>query len=132
MTRFWITLEQAVAFVLDCLDLMGGGEVFVPKIPSMRVTDIAEAIAPDAERRTVGIRPGEKLHELLVTEDESRHCFELADRFVILPEYASWPLKPVEGSTPTPDGFRYASDLNDRWLTLEELRDVAAGVRAVV
>ena len=77
MTRFWITLDQAVDFVLDCLDRMGGGEVFVPKIPSMSVIDLAEAIAPDAERRVIGIRPGEKLHEMLVTEDESRHSFEL-------------------------------------------------------
>ena len=93
MTRFWITLDQVVTFVLDSLTQMGGGEVYVPKIPSMRVTDMAEAIAPGAERRVIGIRPGEKLHELLVTEDESRHSYELDDRYVILPEYASWPLK---------------------------------------
>src|SRR3954451_5926874 len=74
MTRFWITLDEAVDFVIDSLERMGGGEVFVPKIPSMRVTDIADALAPDAERRIIGIRPGEKLHEVLVTEDESRHC----------------------------------------------------------
>ena len=82
MTRFWITLEQAVDFVLDSLGRMGGGEVFVPKIPSMRVTDIAEALAPDAEHRIIGIRPGEKLHEVLLTEDEARHSLETDDGFV--------------------------------------------------
>jgi UDP-N-acetylglucosamine 4,6-dehydratase len=130
MTRFWITLEQAVRFVLDCLDRTGGGEVFVPKIPSMRVTDIAEAIAPDAERRLIGIRPGEKLHELLVTEDESRHSYDAGDHFVILPEYASWPLRDVDGER-LPDGFRYSSDRNDRWLDVPELREMAAGVTAL-
>jgi UDP-N-acetylglucosamine 4,6-dehydratase/5-epimerase len=130
MTRFWITLDEAVHFVLGCLDLMGGGEVFVPKIPSMRVTDIAEAIAPGAERRLIGIRAGEKLHELLVTEDESRHSYDLPDRYVILPEYASWPLREVQGER-LPDGFCYSSDLNDRWLSVEELREMAADVKAV-
>ena len=131
MTRFWITLEQAVAFVLDSLGTMGGGEVYVPKIPSMRVTDIAEAIAPDAERRVTGIRPGEKLHEVLVTEDESRHSFELSDRYVVLPEYASWQLREVAGGIQTAPGFRFASDANDRWITVEELREMAANVKAV-
>jgi UDP-N-acetylglucosamine 4,6-dehydratase len=130
MTRFWITLEQAVRFVLDCLDRTGGGEVFVPKIPSMRVTDIAEAIAPDAERRLIGIRPGEKLHELLVTEDESRHSYDAGDHFVILPEYASWPLREVDGER-LPDAFRYSSDRNDQWLDVPELREMAAGVTAL-
>jgi UDP-N-acetylglucosamine 4,6-dehydratase/5-epimerase len=130
MTRFWITLEQAVQFVLGCLDQTGGGEVFVPKIPSMRVTDIAEAIAPDAERRLIGIRPGEKLHELLVTEDESRHSFDAGDRYVILPEYASWPLREVDGQR-LPEGFRYSSDRNEEWLGVPELREMAAGVTAV-
>jgi UDP-N-acetylglucosamine 4,6-dehydratase len=130
MTRFWITLDEAVRFVLDSLALAGGGEVFIPKIPSMRVGDIAEAIAPDAERRVIGIRPGEKLHELLLTEDESRHAVELPDRYIVLPEYASWPLRDSGGS-PLPDGFRYTSDTNDRWLTVDELREMAAAVKAV-
>ena len=81
---------------------MGGGEVFVPKIPSMRVTDIAEALAPDAEQRIIGIRPGEKLHEVLLTEDEARHALEVENGYVILPEHASWPLREVEGGTPLP------------------------------
>jgi UDP-N-acetylglucosamine 4,6-dehydratase/5-epimerase len=131
MTRFWMTLEQSVRFVIDCLGLMGGGEVFVPKIPSMRVTDIAEAIAPSAERRIIGIRAGEKLHELLVTEDESRHSYDLGDRFVILPEYASWPLREFEDAVRLPEGFRYSSDTNDRWLSVDELREMAADVKAV-
>jgi UDP-N-acetylglucosamine 4,6-dehydratase len=131
MTRFWITLDQSVAFVIDCLSLMGGGEVFVPKIPSMRVVDMAEAIAPDAERRVVGIRAGEKLHEMLVTEDESRHSFELPDRYVIFPEYASWPLRAVEGGARMPEGFRFSSEDNDSWLTVEDLREMAADVKAI-
>jgi UDP-N-acetylglucosamine 4,6-dehydratase len=131
MTRFWITLDQAVLFVLECLDRAGGGEVFVPKVPSMRVLEVAEALAPGAEHRIIGIRPAEKLHELLVTEDESRHSYELPDRYVILPEYASWPLRPVEGGVPMTEGFRYASDTNDRWVTVEELRTMAAGVEAL-
>jgi UDP-N-acetylglucosamine 4,6-dehydratase len=131
MTRFWITLDEAVELVLGSLSAIGGGEVFVPKIPSMRVTDLAEALAPGAELRTIGIRPGEKLHELLVTEDESRHSYELPDRYVILPEYASWPLREVEGGSRIAEGFRYASDTNDRWLSVEQLREMAAGVKAV-
>jgi UDP-N-acetylglucosamine 4,6-dehydratase/5-epimerase len=127
MTRFWITLDQAVDFVLHALGQMGGGEVFVPRIPSMRVTDMAEAIAPDAERRVIGIRPGEKLHELLVTEDESRHSYETANGYVILPEHASWDLREVEGGQLLPAGFRYSSDDNDQWLSVDELREMCAG-----
>jgi UDP-N-acetylglucosamine 4,6-dehydratase len=130
MTRFWITLDQAVDFVLECMARMGGGEVFVPKIPSMRVLDIAEALAPDAERRVIGIRPGEKLHEVLVTEDESRHCIETDKSYVILPEYWSWPMREHEGVRLAP-GFRYTSDSNGAWLTVDDLRDIAAGVQAV-
>ena len=131
MTRFWITLDRSVEFVLDCLDLMGGGEVFVPKIPSMKVVDVAEAIAPDAERRVIGIRAGEKMHEMLVTEDESRHSFELPDRYVIFPEYASWPLREVTGGTRMEEGFRFASDTNEWYLGVDELRDMVADVKAV-
>jgi UDP-N-acetylglucosamine 4,6-dehydratase/5-epimerase len=130
MTRFWITLDQAVDFVLNSLDRMGGGEIFVPKIPSMRVTDIANAIAPEAEHRVIGIRPGEKLHEVLLTEDESRHSLEVDDGFVILPEHASWPLRPVEGGMPLEAGFRYSSDQNDDWLDVTQLTAMAAGVVA--
>jgi UDP-N-acetylglucosamine 4,6-dehydratase len=121
MTRFWITLDQAVQFVLSSLDLIQGGETFVPKIPSMRIIDIAQALAPDAERRIVGIRPGEKLHEVMVTEDESRHTYELDDRYAILPQSPTWPIGPPPGSTGTPDGFRYSSDTNDIWLTADDV-----------
>ncbi len=131
MTRFWITLEQAVAFVLNSLDRMGGGEIFVPKIPSMRVVDMAEALAPEAEHRIIGIRPGEKLHEVLLTDDESRHSLETEQGFVILPEHASWPLREVDDGRPLPFGFHYSSDQNDHWLAVDELREMAAGVRAV-
>ena len=100
MTRFWITLPHAVQFVLDAVEIMEGGEVFVPKIPPCASTDIADAIAPDAKREITGIRPGEKLHEVLLTEDESRHAQELEDRYAILPEFPSW------RATPFPHGPR--------------------------
>jgi UDP-N-acetylglucosamine 4,6-dehydratase len=129
MTRFWITLDQAVDVVVDALGRMGGGETFVPRIPSMRITDMAEALAPDAEHREIGIRPGEKLHEVMITEDESHHSFETDDGFVILPEYASWDLKPVEGGRRLPAGYRYSSDNNDRWLSVDELREMTADVQ---
>ncbi|HWV86429.1 MAG TPA: UDP-N-acetylglucosamine 4,6-dehydratase (inverting) [Capillimicrobium sp.] len=130
MTRFWITLDQAVKFVIDCLDRMEGGEVFVPQIPSMRVTDIAEAIAPEAERRIIGIRPGEKLHEVLLTEDESRHTVRMDDGYIVVPEYPSWPMRVAEGPFDLPEGFRYSSDSNTQWLSVEDLRAMLAGVVA--
>jgi UDP-N-acetylglucosamine 4,6-dehydratase len=122
MTRFWITLPQAVEFVLSRLGLMEGGEVFVPKIPSMRVLDVAEAIAPDARRTITGIRPGEKLHEAMLTEDESRHARELDDSYVILPEFHPWRAEGWSIGTAAADGFRYASDTNAEWLTADDLR----------
>jgi UDP-N-acetylglucosamine 4,6-dehydratase len=125
MTRFWITLDQAVDFVFDSLGRAGGGEVFVPKTPSMRVVDLAEALAPGAERRIIGIRPGEKLHEVLLTEDEARHAQEYEDGYVIQPEYMSWPGKTDVDGWALPEGFRYASDTNDRWLSVNELRSLA-------
>ena len=130
MTRFWITLEQAVEFVLDSLGRMGGGEIFVPRIPSMRVTDVAAALAPDAERRVIGIRPGEKLHEVLLTEDESRHSLETDNGYVILPEHVSWRLREVENGRGLPPGFRYSSDNNEHWLDVDELREMASNVTA--
>ena len=130
MTRFWITLPQAVDFVLGCLDRMGGGETFVPRIPSMRITDIAEALAPECERRVIGIRPGEKLHEVLVTEDEARHTVAADWGFAIIPEYAPWSMKdhgPLGGLR---DGYRYASDTNDWWLSPAELTQIWATLTA--
>jgi UDP-N-acetylglucosamine 4,6-dehydratase (inverting) len=123
MTRFWITLPQAVDLVLFALDQAVGGEVFIPKIPSMRVTDLAEAMAPGVPIEIVGIRPGEKLHELLITSDESRHTIDAGEVYVVLPEHPWWSASPgwLEGK-PLPDGFSYASDTNEEWLGPDELR----------
>jgi UDP-N-acetylglucosamine 4,6-dehydratase len=131
MTRFWITLKQAAEFVISSIGRMGGGEIFVPRIPSMRVTDVAAALAPEAERKVIGIRPGEKLHEVLLTADESRHAIEVENGYVIFPEYASWPLREVDGGRALASGFHYASDVNDWWLTVDDLKEMAADVRAV-
>jgi UDP-N-acetylglucosamine 4,6-dehydratase/5-epimerase len=131
MTRFWITLEQAVEFVVSCLELMRGGEVFVPRIPSMKVLEIAEAIAPGATRRIVGIRPGEKVHEVLLTEDESRRARALEDRFVIYPQLPSWVIAHERLGEELPPGFRYSSDTNDTWLQAEDIRGMAEPIVAV-
>ena len=118
MTRFWITLQHGVDFVVSCIAMMQGGEIFVPKIPSMRLADLARAMAPHLPHRLVGIRPGEKLHEVMITEDDSRQTFELPDRFVIEPAFAFWTHEPYRrlGAMPVADGFRYASDTNTDWL----------------
>jgi UDP-N-acetylglucosamine 4,6-dehydratase/5-epimerase len=131
MTRFWITLAQAVDFVLSRLELMEGGEVFVPKIPSMQVSEIADAIAPGAERVVIGIRPGEKLSEVLVTEDESRHASELDDCYVIHPEFPLWRNAPYTHGAPVADGFRYSSDTNPDQLTAEQLRAMLPSLQTV-
>lgn len=122
MTRFWITLDQGVQFVIDNLERMKGGEIFVPKIPSMRVVDLAQAIAPECELDFVGIRPGEKLHEAMITEDDARRTLEYEDYFIIQPEFPWWNDQEINGGKPLPDGFKYTSDTNDEWLTVEELR----------
>lgn len=118
MTRFWITLQQGVDFVVSCAALMQGGEIFVPKIPSMRMTDLAHAMAPDLPLKIIGIRPGEKLHEVMVPDDDARQTFELPDRYVIEPAFAFWTHEAYErlGARAVPEGFRYASDTNDDWL----------------
>ena len=125
MTRFWITLDQAVDLVLFALDHAAGGEVFIPKIPSMKVTDLAEAIAPGVPREVTGIRPGEKLHEILLTGDESRHSIETEDVYVVLPEHPWWTAEPrwLEGK-PLDDDFTYSSATNTDWLSVEELREL--------
>jgi UDP-N-acetylglucosamine 4,6-dehydratase/5-epimerase len=127
MTRFWITLDRGVQFVLDALESMHGGELFVPKIPSMRVTDLARAMAPDAKLHVVGIRPGEKLHEEMISVSDARSTLDQGDRYVIQPELDFWEPVKIEG-TPVPDGFSYASDTNDRWLGVDELRAMIADV----
>jgi UDP-N-acetylglucosamine 4,6-dehydratase/5-epimerase len=125
MTRFWITLPQAVELVLFALEHMEGGEVFVPKIPSMRIVDLAAAMAPGVPHEMIGIRPGEKLHELLLTSDEARHALDCGDVYVVLPEHPWWN---DQGSklfgTPVPGEFVYGSDTNDEWLTVDELRSL--------
>ena len=124
MTRFWLTLEQGVRFVIRCIEEMQGGEVFVPKIPSMRIIDLAKAVAPGCEIEFVGIRSGEKLHEVLVSRDESRYTLELEDMFVIQPVHPWWEPANWNRGKSLPDGFKFASDKNDRWLTIEELRQM--------
>jgi len=122
MTRFWITLPQAIDFVLARVMAMEGGEIFVPKIPSMRVVEIAEAIAPEASQVITGVRPGEKLHEVMLTEDESRHARELDDCYLIYPEFPTWRSEPYLLGDPVEEGFRYSSDHNSAWLTADALR----------
>lgn len=122
MTRFWITLDQGVQFVLDNLERMHGGEIFVPKIPSMKVTDLAEAIAPECKMEIVGIRPGEKLHEAMITEDDARKTLEYDTYYVIQPEFPWWREDYSNGGKPLEDNFKYASDNNTEWLTVDELR----------
>jgi len=129
MTRFSLTLEQGVQFVLDSLVRMQGGEIFVPKIPSYRIMDVARAVAPEAKIEVVGIRPGEKLHELMIPEDDARHSLEYPDHFVIQPDFEWWMRRQhrlPEGGRPCPDGFSYRSDTNDQWLTVAELQKLVA------
>jgi UDP-N-acetylglucosamine 4,6-dehydratase/5-epimerase len=124
MTRFWLTLEQGVRFVVSSIEQMHGGEIFVPKIPSMRMDDLAETIAPGCEIETIGIRPGEKLHEVLVSEDEARNTLEVADRYIIQPSHPWWRRENWVDARPLPEGFRYGSDNNERWLTHRELQEL--------
>ncbi len=123
MTRFWLSLEQGVRFVISCIEQMEGGEVFVPKIPSMKVIDLARAIAPEAEIEIIGIRPGEKLHEVLISEDEARTTVELDEMYVVQPAQALWfGYSWQDKGRPLPDGFHYASDNNTDWLDMEGIR----------
>jgi UDP-N-acetylglucosamine 4,6-dehydratase/5-epimerase len=128
MTRFWLTLDQGARFVIRCVEQMHGGEVFVPKIPSMGIMDLARAVAPDNQIEIIGIRAGEKLHEVLISEDESRHTVEVEDMFVVMPAEAVW-IKQFgrewerDGKT-LPDGFRYASNNNPQWLTIDQIREM--------
>ncbi len=123
MTRFWITLEQGVDFVLKCLGKMKGGEIFVPKIPSMKLVDLARAIAPEAKTKIVGIRPGEKIHETLVPQDEARQTIECEDMYVIEPNYHwSDQVDYRNGGKRVPEDFRFSSDNNPMWLTVDQLK----------
>jgi len=127
MTRFWLTLEQGVRFVISCTEQMHGGEVFVPKIPSTKIVDLANVIAPDAELEVIGIRPGEKLHEALINEDEARSTIELDEMFVVQPTAALWfgyewqkKGRSLEG------GFRYSSETNPEWLSVDQIHEIVA------
>jgi UDP-N-acetylglucosamine 4,6-dehydratase len=124
MTRFWITLEEGVRFVIRCIEQMQGGEVFVPKLPSMRIMDLAEAVAPGCEIEFIGIRPGEKLHEVLISKDESRYALDVGDMFVIQPVHPWWTPANWSHGKSLPDGFEYSSDKNTEWLTIEQLREM--------
>ncbi|MDY6873416.1 MAG: UDP-N-acetylglucosamine 4,6-dehydratase (inverting) [Chloroflexota bacterium] len=133
MTRFWISLNQGVRFVIRCIEQMHGGEVFVPKIPSMKMVDLAKAIAPGAEIEIIGIRPGEKLHEVLISEDEARTTVELDDMYVVQPAAALWFGHHWEDQGEAlPDDYHYASDNNTEWLTLDEINEIVAPIEAAL
>lgn len=131
MTRFWLSLEQGVRFVISNIDRMHGGEVFVPKIPSTRIIDLARIIAPEAEIEVIGIRPGEKLHEMMISRDESRCTIELEDMYVVESQSALWFRYDwsKEGKA-VPDGFEYTSDNNLDWLTIDQIRNLIAPFEA--
>jgi UDP-N-acetylglucosamine 4,6-dehydratase len=124
MTRFWITLDQGVDLVLLALRTLHGGEIFVPKIPSMRITDLVEAIAPGCETVDVGIRPGEKLHELMIGADDARRTLEFPRHYVIRPDLSYWNEDNYPDGTPVPERFEYASDTNSEWLSVEAMREM--------
>jgi UDP-N-acetylglucosamine 4,6-dehydratase len=126
MTRFWITLPQAIQFVVDAFDRMFGGEIFVPRIPSATILDLAKAIAPDATLEIIGIRPGEKLHEEMISENDSRRTYEFDDHYVIAPMLESWLTSPTftEGKLVHED-FSYRSNTNDQWLDVAQIRELA-------
>jgi len=125
MTRFWLTLDHGVRFVIGCMELMQGGEIFVPKLPSMRVMDLAKAIAPECKIDHIGIRPGEKLHEVLLAEDEARSAYDTGQMYVIRPTQGRRPGEGNGSGERLPDGFRYESGTNGHWLEVEELRRLA-------
>jgi UDP-N-acetylglucosamine 4,6-dehydratase len=127
MTRFWLSIDQGVRFTIKCIEQMQGGEVFVPKIPSMRVVDLATAVAEGCEIEYIGIRPGEKLHEVLLSEDEARHTLDVDDMYVVEPTGALWFGHDWrDRGRPLPEGFTYTSDNNERWLSPAEIRELVA------
>ena len=125
MTRFWITLEQGVNFVLACLKKMVGGELFVPKLPSMNIMDLAKVIAPECKTEIIGIRPGEKLHELMITKDDARRTLEFKDHYMIQPDFYFWKRRYNHNAgKPVPEDFEYSSDNNPQKLSLTEMRKI--------
>jgi UDP-N-acetylglucosamine 4,6-dehydratase len=132
-TRFWVTLQQSVDFAISCLAMMRGGEIFVPKTPSVRLADLALAIDPDGRARFDRDRLGERLHDLLVTEDDSRQTLELPDRYIVEPNFTFWSRESYFGSGAgrVPDGFSYASDTNTEWLGLAQLQGIVETTKSV-
>ena len=126
MTRFWITLQQGVDFVIASLERMHGGELYVPKIPSARIVDLARAVGPDCELVDVGIRPGEKLHEMMISADDARAALEFDDHYLLAPHFPWWGSRAVnyDGAKPVAEGFVYSSELNDSWLSVEDIREL--------
>jgi UDP-N-acetylglucosamine 4,6-dehydratase len=131
MTRFWITLEQGVDFVLRCMEQMVGGELFVPKIPSMRIMDLAKAIAPECKIEIIGVRPGEKIHEVMVTRDDARKTIDVGDFYIIQPAFFFWERRSngIKGK-PLPEDFEYNSGTNPRFLSIEEMQNLIRGLGA--
>ncbi len=127
MTRFFITLDQGVNFLIRCLDLMQGGELFIPKIPSVRILDLKDAIAPGCRHKVVGIRPGEKLHEILLPREESRHSLEFKDMYIVEPNFEWWNRGYHKGGKKLPEDFEYGSQNNSQWFTTQELKKIIDG-----
>lgn len=126
MTRFWTSLELASSFIVQCLESMEGGEVFVPRTQSVRLTDLADTIAPDGDVAWVGARPGEKIHEVLLAPQESTHALDLGSFFVIQPHNPAWTCANWKQGRPLPRGFSFRSDLNDRWVAAEQIQAVVS------
>jgi len=124
MTRFWISLEEGVNFVINSVRIMKGGEIFVPKIPSMKIIDLVEAIMPEAKKNIIGVRPGEKLHEVLLTEEESSHTKEFDGFFVIEPEHPFWHKDNFKEGKSLSPGFKYSSDTNNSWINREKILEI--------
>jgi UDP-N-acetylglucosamine 4,6-dehydratase len=121
MTRFLISLDKAVNFVVESLEIMSGGELYVPRIPSMKIVDLAQAVAPGSEMHEIGMRPGEKLHEEMISEDDSRRTIETNGRFIVMPVVAEWGYK-IPNGTPMKDGSAYRSDTNPEWMSQGDLK----------
>ena len=128
MTRFLITLEQGIHFVVKSIESMKGGEIFIPKIPSMKIVDLAEVIAPGAKKKIIGIRPGEKLHEILLTREEAKHTSEFDEYFIIKPEFHFWKESNLDGGKVLAEGFEYTSKINDKWMTKEEMVEILRNI----
>ncbi len=133
MTRFWISLDEGVDLVFEAIEKSKGTEVYVAKIPSFKVVDLARAMAPDAELKDVGMRAGEKLHEIMITEEDSRKAYDFGDYYIIYPQVDWWDINRhfSEGGKPVTRGFKYSSDANDKWLTVEQMRELVTKIDIV-